>query len=445
MIKRVIGVLLVTVLAGCDHQFAVDRNVPVPPLRPHMQWWREARFGMFVHYGAYSSMHIETGRKLRNRVRSGEITGRQYRRLVTEELTPTPDFAEQWVLTAKGAGMKYIVLTAKHGGGFCLWDSKTNPYNSVNLGPKRDLVAELAAACRKHGIKLGVYYSIADNTCPDSRRAAWDADARLRFIAYQRSLLRELMTQYGQISILWYDQPHPLGMGDELDSEATNAMVRRLQPGIVINDRSMTYQDFTCPERSISPTLYPDQDWEACMPINPHWAWYPAPEEKYLTARQIIDMLQKCTAGTGNLLLNVGPKPKGAAIGEIEKQRLATVGRWLKRHGEAVYGRVSRVEALAGIANDAGGKWTRKGNTAYLWLPQWPQGGKIVLENAHTKLLAASILTNGKTLQFEQTPVPDEGKQKGRSRITLTGLPKKCPDDVCGVAVVELRFAEYPR
>jgi len=169
----------------------------------------------------------------------------------------------------------------------------------------------------------------------------------------------------------------------------------------------------------------------------------PGSEGKFLDVPEILGLLREVTAAGGNLLLNVGPSPQGAVVWKPEQERLETVGRWLDRHGEAVYGRVDRVEALAGITNTVGGQWTRRGNTAYLWLPKWPGDAPLALENAHTKLLACSILSNGQKLEFEQTP-PDAAN-KLATKITIRGMPKDCPDPVCGYAVLKLTFEAYPQ
>ncbi|MCE5328448.1 MAG: alpha-L-fucosidase [Planctomycetaceae bacterium] len=444
--------VLMVALTGCEPAALSPQRTEPPADDARTQWFREARYGMFVHYGPFSQWYDRNIAKTQSAKPPESATPEQQKRWSVERLTPPRDFARAWARTAKAAGMKYIVFTTKHHEGFALWDTKLSDYNAMRMGPGFDMVAEFADACRSEGLKVGFYYSLLDVNHPDGRRCENDDAARRRFLDYTQGLLRELMSNYGRVDLLWYDGPTPLGYAGDWEAEEMNAMVRRLQPGILINDRSLTAEDITCSEGSIGPTLHPDRDWESCMTFNkqlfikyPTWAWYPQSPGDYRSPRDIIDMLQKCTANTGNLLMNVGPNPATGEIGPVEQERLATAGRWIKTHAEALYGPVDRVERLGFITNDAGGKWTRKGNVAYLWLPKWPTGGKVVLENVHTRLLAASILTNGAKLAVETTPLPEGPKFKSASRVTISGLPGKCPDTVCDYAILKLEFAAYPR
>lgn len=427
------------------------RETPMPlPSDPcavwhgDMQWWREARYGMFVHYGPFSQWYDRHFAKIRPAGPAPGLTSEENLRWTVDGLTPDRGFARHLASVARDAGMKYIVFTSKHHEGFSLWDSRLNDYNSVRMGPGFDMVAEYVKACREAGLRVGIYYSLWDHHHPDGRRCEYDSAARRRFLDYTQGLLRELLTGYGKIDVLWYDGPSPLGYGGTWEAREMNAMVRHLQPGILVNDRALTAEDFTCSEGHITATLHPDHDWEACMPFHKRlWTWFPTDYENYYTARDIVDMFQQCIAGTGNLLMNVGPDPATGRIGKLEQERLAEVSRWLKSHGAAIYGPVDRIETLAAITNDAGGKWTRSGNTAYLWLPAWPDRGAITLENVHTRVLACSIVSNGQELGFEQTG-PEEAS-KMATRVTIRGLPKECPDPVFGYAILKVQFDAYPQ
>jgi len=397
-----------------------------------MKWWREARFGMFIHFNMFSRWMDEDYKHLCEH--PDDYSREDYDRLRVSKLTPDKDAVRSWVGAAKAAGMKYVVLTTKHNGGFCLWNSKVTDFNSVRLGPRRDIVAEYVRACRDNGLRVGFYYALNDRQCPHREAATRDEAGRQAVIAYTRGLLRELMTGYGEVSILWYDEPWPLGYGGEWDSAEMNRIVRELQPGILINDRSLTAQDFTCPEGRITAPAFPDQNWEACMTFNGTWAWHPKDPAEYHTPRSVLDMLWQVTSGGGNLLLNVGPNPHNGQISDLETERLLTVGKWLERNGQAVYGPNDRPEGLGETKQDFGGKWTKHGNDAYLWLFDWPGKTELVIENVRAKLERVSLLP--------ETPLEF---QHADGRVTIRGLPKECPDDLCGVAVLKLRFASYPR
>lgn len=397
-----------------------------------MKWWREARFGMFIHYNMFSLWRDPEYAHLEKHPE--EHSPAEHDRLRVAKLTPGKAAVQNWARAAKAAGMKYIVLTTKHNGGFCLWDSKVTNFNAVRLGPKRDIIAEFVKACRKNGLKVGFYYALNDRHTGLRDAARKTEAARQGILKYTRGLLRELMTNYGKISILWYDEPCPMGYGGEWDSAAVNRMVRKLQPGIIINDRSLTIQDFTCPEGKIGGTAYPDQDHESCITFNGTWAWNPTPLSKYHTPRSIIDMLRQVTHGGGNLLLNVGPEPATGRIRDIEVERLRTVGKWLAKNGEAIYGPNDRPEGLGESKNNVRGKWTKHGNDAYLWLSRWPSGD-VVVKGIRAAVNACSLLATGKRLRYTLKD----------GVLTIKGLPKACPDKVCGVAVLKIEFASYPR
>jgi len=203
---------------------------------------------------------------------------------------------------------------------------------------------------------------------PDGHECQRDEAARRRFLDFTQGCLRELMTNYGEISILWYDVGWPLDTPERWESARMNGMVRDLQPGIIINDRALLPEDFTTPEGHI--TAAPEgRAWEACMCTHPGWGWRDAPAEDWVSARSVIGMLAKCAGGGGNLLLNIGPKPDGT-VGPLAVQTLRQVGQWLERHGEAVYAASDRVERLGNVM-DPNGDWTHKGNTYYHWIRFW--------------------------------------------------------------------------
>ena len=389
-----------------------------------MAWWHEARFGMFVHWGLYAQL----GRHewVMNRER---IPVEEYERLA-DTWKPKERPMREWARLARDSGMKYLVLTTKHHEGFCLWDTAETAYNAVKRGPGRDLVREYVDACREFGLRIGFYYSLMDWHHPDGARCARDPKARRRFLDFTQGCVRELMSNYGTIDVLWYDVAWPLKTAERWESDRMNAMVRRLQPGILINDRSKLPEDFGTPEERIAPEE--GRAWEACMTFNGSWGWFPtAPDSDWHSGRAVIEMLQKVTAGGGNLLLNIGPAPDGS-VPRQAYERLKPVGRWLDRHGEAVYGKVDRVEGR--LESMHHGAWTLKGKSAYFWTGRWV-GPEIAIGGLETKVRSVTLLDTGGEVSFTQT----------KDRLVMTGLPDRPPDRIAGIAVLKIEFTAPPR
>jgi alpha-L-fucosidase len=386
-----------------------------------IQWWREARFGMFVHWGLYAQL----GRHewVMNRER---IPLREYEKLAAT-WKPQPRPARAWARLARAAGMRYMVMTTKHHEGFLLWDSKMSDYNAARRGPGRDLVREYVEACREFGLKIGFYYSLMDWHHPDGARCLHDARARRRFLDYTQGCVRELCSNYGKIDILWYDVSWPLRSPQAWESYRMNAMVRQLQPQILINNRSQLPEDFGTPEEHIKAEK---TDWEACMTFNSSWGWQKAPPEDWRSTRQVLDLLRTCAAGGGNLLLNIGPKPDGAIPAEAT-ERLTAVGRWLKTYGPVIYGKVDRVENMEWMPT---GTWSRRGKTMYFWATRWP-GRELAIGGLKGKLRRVRLFPNGKWLKFAQTV----------NRLVVRGLPAGCPDRIAGVAILQMDFQSVPR
>ncbi|MCC5839718.1 MAG: alpha-L-fucosidase [Opitutales bacterium] len=389
-----------------------------------MAWWREARFGMFVHFGLYALLERnEWAMALEN------WKVEDYEKLA-DQFQPKPGAPREWAALAKKAGMKYMVLTTRHHDGFSLWDSKTNPYNSVNFGPKRDIVKEFVEACREYDLKIGFYSSLMDWHHPDGWRCAFDSEARARFLAYIQSLNEELLTNYGKIDILWYDVPRPMENHEGWNSLERNQRLRALQPHILINNRSKLDEDFGTPEEHITPT---DKDWEACMTFN-GLSWGYVDSQQVIpysyNAHRILKMLSTVTAAGGNLLLNIGPTPEGAVPAEAIEP-LTTVGNWLRENGSAVYGKKRKAEMphFNGLCSTS-----FEGKKAWMWNWIWPKDGELIIGGFKTKLVAASLAKDGTPIDFEQ---------QGH-RIRLKNLPEKTPDAHAGVAVFELEFAEEP-
>lgn len=207
-----------------------------------------------------------------------------------------------------------------------------------------------------------------------------------------------------------------------------NAMVRSLQPHIIINNRSKLPEDFGTPEEHVK-AEGTGRDWEACMTFNKSWGWQPTPPEDWRSVREVLDLLRTCSAGGGNLLLNIGPKPDGSVPPEAA-ERLTRVGKWMERYGTAVYGRVDRVANMEWMNT---GAWSRKGNTLYYWCSRWP-GTELAIGGLTQKARSIRLFPDGRPLKFMQTG----------DRLVIRGLPKQCPDKFAGVALVEMLFDRLP-
>jgi len=355
-----------------------------PPAAERLEWWREARFGLFIHWGPVSLKGTEIGWS-RGGERRGygshgtEIPVEVYDNLY-QQFNPTNFNADAWVATAKAAGMKYLVFTSRHHDGFSEFDTHADDYKitSPESPFRRDVVKELADACHRAGLRFGLYYSQPNWHHPDAF-----TDRHTNYLAFLKTQVRELLTNYGQVDILWFD-----GLGKsakDYDAEALNTMARKLQPRILINNRDGLAEDFDTPEQEIGKFQY-DRPWESCITICDQWAWKPNDQMKSL--QQCLHTLVRCAGGDGNLLLNVGPMPDGR-IEPRQVERLMEMGEWLGRYGETIYG-------------TRGGPWkptkslasTRKGDTIYLHLLAW-KGKTITLSNIPRKIIRSTALTGG--------------------------------------------------
>ena len=403
-----------------EEQIAASRD-------ERMKWWREARFGMFIHYGLFS----QVGRN--EWVMACENVPPQEYEKLADTFSPKEGCCREWAKLAKEAGCKYMVLTTRHHEGFSLWDSKVNPYNSVNYGPHRDIVKEFVEACREFDLKIGFYSTCMEWHHPDSGICAYDTEARRRYTQYLKDINTELLTQYGKIDILWYDVPSPMESWEGWDSLERNQFLRSLQPDIIINDRSRLDEDFGTPEEHITPS---EHDWEACMTFN-GISWGYVDSDQALpysyTPQRIVAMLQTCCERGGNLLLNVGPKPDGSVPYEVIDP-LKKVGKWLKVNGEAVYGMLNKTYGneyqLNGVSRPSS-----KGNTIYMWNKIWaPYNGKMVLSGLFDTPEKISFI-DGTPIKFEK---------KG-DRIFLYDLPEKNPDPILNIPLIKLEFNCKPR
>jgi len=374
-----------------------------------MKWWHEARFGMFIHWGLYSSL----GRHEWVMEQEG-IPVAEYEQLA-KRFKPKPNAARDWARLAKQAGQKYMVMTTKHHEGFCNFDTKLTDYCAPKQGPGRDLVREYVEAVRAEGLRVGFYYSLMDWHHPDGAKCATDEAARRRFVDYIHGQIRELLTNYGKIDVLWYDVAWPLDAAG-WESEKMNAMVFDLQPDIIVNNRNRLEGDFATPEQYIRAEK---RAWESCMTMNGSWGYHKA-DDDWKTPKTIVRNLVTCAHDTGNYLLNIGPKPDGS-IPEESVAILTAVGKWMERSGASIY----QSEPCQPSRSEFAG-FSRKGNTLYMHVHFWP-GSTVALGGLTSQVKSARLLASGKEVKFEQE----------KFRVRFVDLPEKAPDDPVTTVAVE--------
>ncbi|HEY8255523.1 MAG TPA: alpha-L-fucosidase, partial [Rhizomicrobium sp.] len=354
-------------------------GAPTADQQRRMKWWHEAKFGMFIHFGLYAAR----GRHEWD-MEDEAVPVHEYEKL-TAGFNPAPGSARKWAQLAKAAGMKYMVLTSKHHEGFCNWDTKLTNYNAVQFGPKRDVIREFVEAARAEGLRCGFYYSLMDWHHPDGARCQTDPAARRRFVDYTHGLIRELMTNYGKIDILWYDVSWPLDAAG-WESERMNQMAFSLQPDIIVNNRNRLAGDFSTPEQTVKGEEG-GRAWESCMTLNDSWGFQRA-DDNWKTPRTVIRNLITCARDGGNYLLNIGPEPDGSIPPESVRI-LTEAGGWMKTGGQAIYGAERCQVARSTYAN-----FTRKGNTLFMHVYFWP-GSDVSVSGLRQKVLSARLLKSG--------------------------------------------------
>jgi len=390
-----------------------------------MAWWHEAKFGMFIHWGLYSVIGQHEWAK--------EYQGipiPQYE-ILAKNFHPKPNAARDWARLAKAAGQKYMVMTTKHHEGFCNFDTKLTDYNAAKQGPGRDLVREYVEAARAEGLRVGFYYSLMDWHHPDGAICKTDEAARRRFVDYTHGLIRELLTNYGKIDVLWYDVSWPLTAA-QWESERMNAMVFELQPEIIVNNRNGLEGDFATPEQRIEASAA-GRAWESCMTLNNSWG-FNRYDDAWKTPETIVDNLATCARGGGNYLLNIGPMPDGS-VPPKSIEVLEAVGKWLDTNGKAIYG-TERGQLNANVNANL----TRRGNTLYIhqhfwpghtpaadWLTFFQPQVVYAIGGLKPNVLSARLLKTGQKVEFTQ----DEFS------FRLIGLPLVAPDEPATVIEVE--------
>jgi alpha-L-fucosidase len=444
------------IAASCDRTARLDSPQAGPAQAmtkdERMAWWRDARFGMFIHWGVYS---VPAGTYKGQRVdgigewimHHGQIPVEEYEKFAAG-FNPIGFNADEWVRLAKSAGMKYIVITSKHHDGFCLWDSQVTNWDIMDATPfKRDILQELAAACQKHGIRLCFYHSIMDWHHPDAQAPFYpnynDTEkSNPNFDRYVENYLKpqiaELLTNYGPIGVLWFDGEW-IKDWTELKGKAMYEYVRSLQPAIIINNRvgkgrkgmeglSASEEDagdFGTPEQQVPATGLPGVDWETCMTMNDTWG-YKAYDENWKSSETLIRTLVDVASKGGNFLLNVGPMPEGL-IPRESVRRLQDMGQWMKVNHESIYGTTA-----SPLGRPDWGRCTAQGNKLYLHVFDWPAKGRLKVALRRGDVNKAYLLADKR---HQELPVLPEMSTQDN---VIVAVPSEAPDPVDTVIVLVL-------
>ena len=460
--RKLLFVLVTFALADLAPRVVTAAEETVAQRDARLQWWREARFGMFVHWGLYAGLAGTWDGKpvatkggmewIQQRVKADTDT---YAQRALPLFQPVPGFAREWARLAKAAGCRYLVFTTKHHDGFALHDSKVSDYDA---GSKlnRDLVREIVAACRAEGLRVGFYHSVIDwhhdqyeyarskqlphplkgQPYPNGTRN------HAKYLDYLHAEVNELVSNYGQVDILWWDYSAVDFEGNEA-WRATDLMrlVRAKQPMVVMNNRlyrtpeagwkgmgtegyapqlDPRFGDFITPEQHIPATGMPGVDWETCMTLNTTWG-FSDHDHAWKSAETLIRNLVDIASKGGNYLLNIGPKGDGTLTPETVKAFQA-IGAWMKVNGESIYATTASPFALL-----PWGRCTRKGNMLYLHVFDWPANGTldIPLKNK---------VRSAKLLAAPDAKIPATASSEG---VRLQ-LPSAAPDVIATVIAVQL-------
>jgi len=406
-----------------------------------MSWWREARFGLFIHWGLYAVPAGEWKGETRHAewiLTTAQIPVKEYEKF-TSQFNPVKFNAKEWVSAAKDAGMKYIVITSKHHDGFCLFDSKQTDYDVIDATPfKQDILKELAAEGRKQGIKMCWYHSIMDWHHPDylprrnwEERSAEGADFN-RYVEYMKGQVKELVTNYGEIGVLWFDGEWENTWDFERGRDLYH-YVRSLQPNIIINNRvgkgragmAGTFDpetasgDFGTPEQEI-PATGLGYDWETCMTMNDHWG-YNKNDHNWKSTEDLIRKLVDIASKGGNFLLNVGPTAEGLFPPQ-SIERLQAMGEWMRINGESIYATTASL-----FSRLDWGRSTTKKDKLFLHVFDWPEDGNLQVPGLVSQARSVYLLADPQNRL-------DIAYEHGSAVISV---PDEAPDPVVSVIVLE--------
>jgi len=424
-----------------------------------VEWFKRDRFGMFIHWGLYAIP--ARGEWVRSQER---ITVEDYQKYF-EEFNPVDYDPKAWAKLAKRAGMKYAVLTSKHHDGFCLFDSKLTDYKSTNTPAKRDLVREYIEAFRAEGLGVGLYYSIIDWHHPDyphyddrqhpmrGNAAFKDHDKQENFdnyLKYMHGQVEELVTQYGKLDLMWFDFSYDDMTGEKWRATELVRMIRKHQPGILLDNRlevsgegfgslltgsPTEYSgDFVSPEQIIPPEGIFDANggrvtWEACITMNNHWG-YCQNDRYYKPAPMVVRKLVECVSKSGNMLINVGPDARGR-IPDESIEILNAVGEWMRKNSDSIYGC-----GFADLPKPDFGRYTRRGNKLYAHVIDNTVGPLPLFGLCPTRIESARMLSSGAELSLAGDWTT--GNYAGVAFVTI-GPDPVLPDPIDTVIEITLK------
>ena len=431
---------------GIEHREQQTKTKTKIERDERMAWWREARFGLFIHWGLYAIPAGEWKGETRHAewiLTTAQIPVREYEKF-TNQFNPAKFDPKEWVSRAKDAGMKYIVITSKHHDGFCLFDSKLTDYDVVDATPfQRDILKELADECQKQGIKMCWYHSIMDWHHADylprrdwEDRPAEGADFE-RYVKHMKGQVKELLTNYGGIGVMWFDGEWEHTWTPERGADLYD-YVRSIAPDVIVNNRvgkgragmAGTFDpetapgDFGTPEQEI-PATGLGYDWETCMTMNDHWG-YNKNDHNWKSTQDLIQKLVDIASKGGNFLLNVGPTAQGL-FPQPSIDRLKAIGDWMRVNGESIYGTTASL-----FENLEWGRSTTKGNKVFLHIFDWPEDGQLHVPGIVNKTQRIYLLADP---QMELNISYQAG-------TAILSLPEKAPD--ANASVIALEFPVKP-